>query len=84
MSNQVEVVRLNRLDGDGPIKAFCDIALFGSLILKGFKVVDGKNGTFVGMPSERGKDGQWYNTIYLLNRDMKQVIENTVLEAYAA
>jgi len=83
MTNQIEVVRLNRLDGDGALKAFCDISLFDALIIKGFRVVHGKNGLFVAMPREQGKDGKWYNTVLPLNKEIKKVIENTVLETYA-
>ena len=84
MTNQIEVVRLNRLDGDGTLKAFCDISLFDTLIIKGLKVVNGKNGLFVSMPREQGKDGKWYDSVRRINREIKKVIENVVLEAYAA
>ncbi len=84
MTNQIEVVRLNRLDGDGTLKAFCDISLFDTLIIKGLKVVNGKNGLFVSMPREQGKDGKWYDSVRPINREIKKVIENVVLEAYAA
>ena len=84
MTNQIEVVRLNRLDGEGPLKAYCDISLFDTLIIKGIRIVSGKNGVFVGMPREQGKNGKWYDTVRPLNRDIKTVIENVVLEAFAA
>ena len=84
MTNQIEVVRLNRLDGEGRLKAFCDISLFDALIIKGLRIVDGKNGLFVSLPREQGKDGKWYNTVRPLNREIIKVIENVVLEAYAA
>lgn len=84
MTNKIEVIRLNRLDGDGSTKAFCDISLFDALVIKGLRIVDGKNGLFVSMPRERSKDGKWYPTVRPLNREIKNVIESTVLEAYAA
>ena len=84
MTNQIEVIRLNRLDGEGPLKAYCDISLFDTLIIKGLRIVNGKNGIFVGMPREQGKNGKWYDTVRPLNRDVKTVIENVVLEAFAA
>lgn len=84
MKNRIEVIRLNRLDGDGSLKAFCDIALFDAFIIKGLRVVSGKNGIFVGMPHQQGKDGRWYATIRPLSSEVKKVIENAVLEAYAA
>jgi len=84
MKNKIEVVRINRLDSEGAVKAFCDISLFDSLVIKGLRVVNGKKGLFVGMPRELGKDGRWYDTVRLLNKDFKAVIESVVLEAFAA
>ena len=84
MTNQIEIVRLNRLDGDGAVKAFCDVSLFNSVVIKGLRVVNGRKGLFVSMPREQGKDGKWYETVRLLNNDIKQVVEQSVLEAFAA
>lgn len=84
MENKIEVVRMNRLNGEGPLRAFCDISLFDALVIRGLRVVNGKKGLFVGMPQELGKDGKWYSIICPLNRDFKEVVQNTVLEAYAA
>lgn len=84
MTNQVEVVRITRLEGDGSTKAFCDISLFGTVVIKGLRIVEGKNGVFVSMPREQGKDGKWYETVKVLKQEVKGVIDNMVLEAFAA
>ena len=58
----------NMKKGDwGKIKAFFDVTIEGFTI-KGFKLIEGINGMFVGMPSQKGKDEngeeKYYNTIY--------------------
>lgn len=85
MENQslgLEVTRLHRLDGTGPTKAFCDVAILGSIVINGLRVVEGKDGLFVSMPREEGKDGKWYNTVIPLKREVKDEIDRIVLEAY--
>jgi len=79
---KLEVSRLHKLNGDGPTKAFCDLSIFDSLVIKGLRVVEGEKGLFVSMPQEAGKDGKWYNTVIPLNREVKDEIERIVLEAY--
>jgi len=84
---RVEVVRLMRLEGS-PLKAFCDIQFSDdkgdsdSFIVKKFKVVEGKEGLFVGMPCEIGKGGRWFNTFMPLSQSIKDKIEQVVLECY--
>ena len=76
------VTRMHKLNGDGALKAFCDISVLDSLVINGLRVVEGKDGLFVGMPQEAGKDGKWYNTVIPLKREIKDEIERIVLEAY--
>ena len=77
-----EVSRLHKLDGTSSTKAFCDLTIFDSLLIKGLRVVGGEKGLFVSMPREEGRDGKWYNTVMPLKREIKDEIEKLVLEAY--
>ena len=79
---KLEVSRLHKLDGTGSTKAFCDLSVLDSLVIKGLRVVQGEKGLFVSMPREEGRDGKWYNTVIPLNREVKDEIEKLVLEAY--
>jgi len=78
---KIEVSRLHKLEGDGKLKAFVDIA-FDGFVVKGLRVVEGKNGLFVGMPRQQAKNGQWYNQSYPLNKEIQQEITEIVLKAY--
>ncbi|MCX5666358.1 MAG: SpoVG family protein [Candidatus Omnitrophica bacterium] len=78
---KLEVSRLHKLVGSGATKAFCDLSIFDSFVIKGLRVVEGEKGLFVSMPSETGKDGKWYNTVIPLNREVKDEVEKFVLEA---
>jgi stage V sporulation protein G len=79
---KLEVSRLHKLDGSGTLKAFCDLSILDSFVIKGLKVVEGEKGLFVSMPQEAGKDGKWYNTVIPLKREVRDEIEKIVLEAY--
>jgi stage V sporulation protein G len=81
-NNGVEVLRLHRLSGESNLKAFADVSFAGVFIVKGIKVVEGKNGLFVSMPSEKGKDGKWYNTAHPLTKEFRESLNEVVLEAY--
>ena len=81
-NNGVEVLRLHRFSGDSSLKAFVDVSFAGVFIVKGLKVVEGKNGLFVGMPRERGKDGRWYDIAHPLTKEFRDLLNEIVLEAY--
>ena len=81
-SNGVEVLRLHRLSGESSLKAFADVSFAGVFIVKGIKVVEGKKGLFVSMPSEKGKDGKWYDTAHPLTKEFRESLNEVVLQAY--
>ena len=84
MSTQfnITVDRINKFEGEGTARAFCDLSISGSLLIRGIRVVEGKNGLFVGMPRQQGKDGKWYSTIRPLTEEARQKISEVVLAAY--
>jgi len=69
-------------NGDGKFKAFAHIVLNGTLRLTGLKVVEGENGLFVGYPSEKGKDGQFYDIVHPVTRETRNMIQDAVLANY--
>jgi stage V sporulation protein G len=79
---RIEVDRLYRFDNGGQLKAFADIAVGGQFTVKGFRVVDGKKGLFVSMPSEIGKDGKWYDTFRPMTDAARAELSRVILEAY--
>lgn len=79
---ELAVKRMMRFDGEGSLKAFVDVAIGDSFIVKGFRVVDGKNGLFVSMPRQQGKNGKWFDTVSPISDTAKHEIGRVVLEAY--
>ena len=78
----LKIARLHRLEGDGLMKAFVDIVVNDSLLLRGLRVIEGKKGLFVSMPKEQGKDKRWYDTIRPVTKEAQEEIANVVLKAY--
>jgi len=77
----IEVARLHRLEGNGMLKAFADVVI-NEVLVKGVRIVEGKNGLFITMPQSQGKDGKWYATMMLLNENLKEELQEALLEAY--
>lgn len=78
----ITVDKLHKLDGEGKLRAFADVAIAELFLIKGLRIVDGKKGLFVGMPRRQGKDGQWYQTVLPLNGEIKSQLDEIVLAAY--
>ena len=77
----IDIVRLYRVDNTSSVKAFVDV-IIGQVLVKGIRIVKGKNGLFAGMPKAQSKDGRWYDTVGIIDDTLKQELRDRVLEAY--
>ena len=48
----------------GKVKAFFNVQTSEGFAMKGFKLVEGVNGLFVGFPSQKDKEGEYFDTIF--------------------
>lgn len=78
----LKIIKIHRLADGNATKAFVDLGVNDSLLIKGIRVVQGERGLFVSMPSALGKDERWYERVRCLNRDVQVLITQKVLEAY--
>ena len=67
---------------EGQLKAYISVTFDGCFVVRELKLVDGKNGLFVSMPSRRRKDGSFKDLAHPLNLEMRKVIENRIIEEY--
>ncbi len=77
-----DIVSVRKLEGTGNLKAFVDIRIGGSLIIKGCAIMDGKNGIFASLPRKLGRDGQWTDVVLVSDEELKQHYEKEILKAY--
>lgn len=64
------------------LKANAVITFNDMLVVRGFKVVEGKKGLFISKPSTQGKVGIYYDSVYLLDPDLWDEITELIIEEY--
>lgn len=79
----MKIVRMNKLPNDsgGKTLAFFDIQTDDEVLIKGFRVVNGSNGLFVASPSDKGKDGNYYDNV-ILPKEMKDNLQEMAIDEY--
>ncbi len=78
------ITRFVKFDGDGALKAFCDVSVKDILLIKGVRVIIGRNGPFVSMPRQQGRNGKWYDSVVPLTKETRLKLIQAVLEAFEA
>ena len=77
----ITITRINKYKGVVTLKAFVDIC-YDKVILKGFKIIEGQRGLFLANPSEKAKDGKYYDTVFFMDANEKLEIEKIAIEMY--
>lgn len=63
-------------------KAFVELKLDNVLIVKGLSLVESKKGLFLSYPASKGKDGNYYNSVYSPDKDWKAELEKACIKKY--
>lgn len=70
------------LRDDPKLKALITITFDDNFVVHGLKVIQGKSGMFVAMPSRRSESGGYRDVAHPLNRAARKWLEESVLEMY--
>ncbi|HEY3347157.1 MAG TPA: septation regulator SpoVG [Nitrospirota bacterium] len=64
------------------LKAYVTITLDNSFVVRDLKIIEGKTGHFVAMPSKKRKDGTYRDMAHPLNTETRDMIESKVMAEY--
>lgn len=68
--------------GTSKTKAFIDLELDGTLVIKGLTLVEGKKGLFLAFPSTKGKKEKYYNSVYSIDKEWTQCLQDACIKKY--
>lgn len=63
-------------------KAFVDLTLDDTLVIKGLTLVEWKDRLFLSFPSTKGKDGKYYNSVYSLDKEWLKLLQDACIKKY--
>ena len=69
-------------NGNSKTRAFVDLSLDDTLVIKGLTLVEGKDGLFLTFPSTKGKYEKYYNSVYSLDKEWKKLLQDACVKKY--
>lgn len=81
MALEITEVRISLRDDD-KLKAFASMTFNDAFVIRGLKIIEGKNGMFVAMPSRKKPDGTYQDIAHPINNETREFIEGFILEEY--
>lgn len=81
---QVTDVRIRRIQTDGKLRAYVSITFDDSFVVHDLRIIDGRKGMFVAMPSKLLPNGNHKDIAHPINTEVREMIQNAVLKEFHA
>lgn len=69
-------------NNDSSLKAFATLEIDSAFVVKGIRIIEGKSGLFVAMPSHKGDDGNYYDDCFPITQKARDDVNEIVLSMY--
>ena len=81
---EITDVRIRKIDGQTRLRAVVSITIDDAFAVHELRVIEGKEGLFVAMPSREAGDGTFRDLAHPINTETRALIEKAVLDKYNA
>ena len=79
-------IRVNKYERENtPVRGFADIVINGCFVVRGLRIIEGRERRYVAMPSKSRQIGtqlKWSDIAHPIKPEIRVYIEETVLQAY--
>ena len=80
---KISDIRIRLVEKDeSKLKAFASMTIEECFVVHDIKVIEGKDGYFVSMPSKKTPDGSFKDIVHPIKTEVRQEISALIIEAY--
>ena len=77
-------IRIRKVTGEGKLKAYVTITFDECFVVHNVKIIEGKAGVFIAMPSRKTRVGEYKDVAHPINPEFRAEMQQQILEKYAA
>ena len=79
---EVSELRIRKVTAEGKLKAYVTVTFDGVFVVHNVKIIEGKTGLFIAMPSRKSLDGNYRDIAHPISSDMRENLSNLILSRY--
>ena len=79
---EITDIRIRKVSTEGKLKAYVTVTFDDCFVVHNVKIIEGKNGAFIAMPSRKTKKGEYKDVAHPINSDFRGVLQERILEEY--
>ncbi|GAB1457423.1 MAG: septation regulator SpoVG [Spirochaetia bacterium] len=75
-------LRIRRVSGEGKLKAYVTVTFDDCFVIHNVKVIEGKTGMFIAMPSRKTKAGDYKDIAHPICPDFRTKLQDVIVASY--
>jgi stage V sporulation protein G len=79
---EITDIRIRQVTADGKLKAYVTVTFDDCFVVHNVKIIEGKNGAFIAMPSRKTKTGEYKDVAHPINSTFRGLLQERILEEY--
>lgn len=79
---EITDIRIRRVEAEGKLRAYVTVTFDDCFVVHNVKIIEGKNGAFIAMPSRKTKKGEYKDVAHPINSDFRGTLQNSILQEY--
>jgi stage V sporulation protein G len=79
---EITDIRIRKVSTEGKLKAYVTVTFDDCFVVHNVKIIEGKNGAFIAMPSRKTKKGEYKDVAHPINSDFRAVLQERILDEY--
>lgn len=79
---EITDIRIRKVEAGGKLKAYVTVTFDNCFVVHNLKVIDGKGGTFIAMPSRKTKTGEYKDVAHPIIPDFRSQLQDKILDEF--
>ncbi len=80
---EITDIRIRKVTTEGKLKAYVTVTFDDCFVVHNIKIIEGKNGVFIAMPSRKTRNGEYKDIAHPIRPDFRSRLQERILEAFA-
>jgi len=79
---EITDIRIRKVVGEGKLKAYVTVTFDECFVVHNVKVIEGKTGVFIAMPSRKTKTGEYKDVAHPIHPEFRATMQKKILDKY--
>jgi stage V sporulation protein G len=79
---EITDIRIKKVSTGGKLKAYVTVTFDDCFVVHNLKIISGKAGTFIAMPSRKTKTGEYKDIAHPINSEFRHRIQTEIIGEY--